>query len=55
MKDVAGLIDKLSTEEIREITSSGAQGALTQAALSALDRAAGGPGMGRGYYVSAER
>lgn len=53
MKDVAGLIDKLSTDEIREITSSGAQGALTQAALSALDRAAGGPGMGHGYYVSA--
>jgi hypothetical protein len=53
MKDVAGLIDKLSPDEIREITESGPHGALSQAALNALDRAAGGPGMGHGYYVSA--
>jgi hypothetical protein len=53
MKDVAGLIDKLSPQEMREIRAIGPGGVLTQDALKALDRAAGGPGMGHGYYVSA--
>lgn len=53
MKDAAHLVEKLSPEELAEIRAAGPEGVLTQAALQALDRAAGGPGMGHGYYVSA--
>lgn len=53
MKDAAHLIEKLSPEELAEVRAAGPERALTQAALQALDRAAGGPGMGHGYYVSA--
>ena len=53
MKDATEMVEKLSSEEISEIRAAGPGGVLTQAALNALDRAAGGPGLGHGYYVSA--
>lgn len=52
MKETAGLVGKLSPEEITEIKRAGVEGVLSRAALNALDRAAGGGGMGHGYYVS---
>ncbi|WLQ05813.1 hypothetical protein [Arthrobacter oryzae] len=53
MKDVTHLVEKLSPEELAELRAAGPEGVLTQSALKALDRAAGGPGMGHSYYVSA--
>lgn len=53
MKDISQLVERLTPEEMAEIRAAGTGGILTQAALNALDRAAGGPGMGHGYYVSA--
>jgi isoaspartyl peptidase/L-asparaginase-like protein (Ntn-hydrolase superfamily) len=52
MKNAAVLMENLSPEEMREVRAAGPGGVLSQAALKALDRVAGGPGMGHGYYVS---
>lgn len=52
MKDFAGLAAKLTAEEAEEIRSAGPDAILSEESLRALDRAAGGPAMGHGYYVS---
>ncbi|WP_258804129.1 hypothetical protein [Pseudarthrobacter sp. NS4] len=52
MKDFAALAAKLTPEEKAEIRSSAPDGILSEASLTALDRAAGGSAMGHGYYVS---
>ncbi len=51
MADVKGLVRGLAPHEIEEIQSIGPAGPLTPKLLHAIDRAAGGPGEGRGYYV----
>lgn len=51
MADVKALVRRLAPHEIEEIHSIGAAGPLTPKLLHAIDRAAGGPGEGRGYYV----
>jgi hypothetical protein len=51
MADVKGLVRGLAPHEIEEIHSIGPTGPLTPKLLHAIDRAAGGPGEGRGYYV----
>ena len=51
MADVKGLVRGLAPHEIEEIHSIGPAGPLTPKLLHAIDRAAGGPGEGRGYYV----
>jgi hypothetical protein len=51
MADVKGLMRGLAPHEIEEIQGIGPDGPLTPKLLHAIDRAAGGPGEGRGYYV----
>jgi hypothetical protein len=52
VKDFVALVAKLTSEEKAEIRSNAPDGVLSEASLKALDRAAGGPAMGHGYYVS---
>ncbi|WP_309072296.1 hypothetical protein [Arthrobacter sp.] len=52
MKDFVGLAAKLTPEEREEIRSASPNAVLSEAALRALDRVAGGDAMGHGYYVS---
>lgn len=54
MVDIAGLIRALGPEELEEIRRAGRLGPLSPSAVAAIDRAAGGPGEGRGYYVYPE-
>lgn len=51
MTDVKRLVRALAPHEIDEIHSIGPAGPLTPKLLHAIDRAAGGPGEGRGYYI----
>lgn len=51
MADVKGVVRRLAPHEIEEIHGLGPDGPLTPKLLHAIDRAAGGPGEGRGYYV----
>lgn len=51
MADIYGLISALQPEELAELQSRGPDQLLDRAMLDAIDRAAGGPGEGRGYYV----
>jgi hypothetical protein len=53
VKDFVALIANLTSEEKEEIRSNAPDAVLSEALLSALDRAAGGAAMGHGYYVSA--
>jgi hypothetical protein len=51
MADIAAVLGRLTPEELDGLRALGPQGHLTRALTEALDRAAGGPGAGRGYYV----
>jgi hypothetical protein len=51
MADIAAVLGRLTPEELDGLRAIGPQGHLTRPLTDALDRAAGGPGAGRGYYV----
>jgi hypothetical protein len=51
MADIAAVLGRLTPEELDELRALGPQGHLTREQTDALDRAAGGSGAGRGYYV----
>lgn len=51
MADIAAVLGRLTPGELDELRSLGPQGHLSRGLTEALDRAAGGPGAGRGYYV----
>lgn len=51
MTDIAAVLGRLSPSELDELRALGPQGHLGRQLIEALDRAAGGPGAGRGYYV----
>ena len=51
MADIAAVLGRLTPEELEELRSLGPDGYLNRRLTDALDRAAGGPGAGRGYYV----
>ncbi|WP_251040167.1 hypothetical protein [Arthrobacter sp. ISL-72] len=51
MADIAAVLGRLTPEELDELRDIGPQGHLTRHLIDALDRAAGGSGAGRGYYV----
>lgn len=51
MASIAEVLGRLTPEELDELHSRGPQGHLPRHLVDALDRAAGGPGSGRGYYV----
>ncbi|KNC19964.1 hypothetical protein AC792_03625 [Arthrobacter sp. RIT-PI-e] len=53
MADVKGVVQRLAPREISELHRIGPDGPLTPKLLHAIDRAAGGPGEGRGYSVYA--
>lgn len=51
MTNIPALISALQPDELERLRDFGREQRLDPAALEALDRAAGGPGEGRGYYV----
>ena len=51
MASIAEVLGRLTPEELDELHSLGPQGHLPRHLVDALDRAAGGPGSGRGYDV----
>ena len=51
MADIAAVMGRLNPGELEELRTLGPQGHLGRELIDALDRAAGGPGAGRGYYV----
>ena len=51
MANIAETLGRLTTEELDGLRGLGPQGHLTKPLVEALDRAAGGAGAGRGYYV----
>lgn len=51
MADIDAVLGRLAPEELDELRALGPQGHLTRQLIDALDRAAGGSGAGRGYYV----
>ena len=51
MATIAEVLGRLTPEEVDELRSIGPQGHLPRHLVDALDRAAGGAGSGRGYYV----
>jgi hypothetical protein len=51
--DIAAVLGRLTAAELEEIHAAGPKGHLSRRIIEALDRAAGGPGGGRGYYVPA--
>ncbi|MCU1540056.1 MAG: hypothetical protein JWM01_1003 [Arthrobacter sp.] len=51
MAEIAAVLGRLAPEELDGLRALGPQGHLTRPLIDALDRAAGGPGAGRGYYV----
>lgn len=51
MAEIAAVLGRLTPNEIDELRSLGPRGHLSRQLTEALDRAAGGPGAGRGYYV----
>lgn len=51
MADIAAVLGRLTPQELDGLRALGPQGHLTREFIDALDRAAGGPGAGRGYYV----
>ena len=52
MASIENVLGRLTPEEHTELRNLGPQGHLPRHLLEAIDRAAGGPGAGRGYYVS---
>ncbi len=51
MANIADVLGRLTPEELDHLRGLGPQGHLTRQLVDALDRAAGGAGSGRGYYV----
>ncbi|MBP1136451.1 hypothetical protein JOE31_002683 [Arthrobacter sp. PvP023] len=51
MTDIQKLISSLRPEELASLQKQGPEQLLSADILGAIDRAAGGPGEGRGYYV----
>ncbi|MBX7443794.1 MULTISPECIES: hypothetical protein [unclassified Arthrobacter] len=51
MANIADVLARLTPEERDELRGLGPQGHLPRHLVDALDRAAGGSGSGRGYYV----
>jgi len=51
MPDIQGLISSLQPEDLAVLQERGPDQLLGRDMLDAIDRAAGGPGEGRGYYV----
>ena len=51
MADIAAVLGRLAPNELEELRAAGPHGHLSRELIQALDRAAGGPGAGRGYYV----
>ncbi len=51
MTDIQGLISSLQPEDLAVLQEGGPAKLLDRDMLDAIDRAAGGPGEGRGYYV----
>ncbi|MCA4134779.1 hypothetical protein [Arthrobacter sp. M4] len=51
MCDIPGLLQSLRPEELAQLKQRGGDGVLEAPLVDAIDRAAGGPGEGRGYYV----
>jgi hypothetical protein len=51
MANIAEVLGRLTPEELEELRGLGPQGHLPRHLVDALDRAAGGSGSGRGYYV----
>lgn len=51
MTNISALISSLQPHELELLRSRGPEQALDSGLMSAIDRAAGGPGEGRGYYV----
>jgi hypothetical protein len=51
MTDIQGLISSLQPEDLALLQERGQGQLLDPDMLDAIDRAAGGPGEGRGYYV----
>jgi hypothetical protein len=51
MADIAAVLGRLTPEEFDGLRALGPSGHLPRLLTEALDRAAGGPGAGRGYYV----
>jgi hypothetical protein len=51
MADIAAVLGRLTPPELDGLRALGPDGHLTRPLIEALDRAAGGPGAGRGYYV----
>ena len=51
MPDIQGLITSLEPEDLALLQDRGPGQLLSPDMLDAIDRAAGGPGDGRGYYV----
>ena len=52
MANIAEVLGRLTPEEVAELRGLGPQGHLPRHLVEALDRAAGGAGSGRGYYVA---
>ncbi|XAS66981.1 hypothetical protein V3C33_16145 [Micrococcaceae bacterium Sec5.7] len=51
MPDIQGLISSLLPEDLALLQQHGPNNLLERAMIDAIDRAAGGPGEGRGYYI----
>jgi hypothetical protein len=51
MTDIQGLISSLQPEDLAVLQERGPDQRLDRDMLDAIDRAAGGPGEGRGYYI----
>lgn len=51
MTDIQGLISSLQPEDLAVLHERGPSQLLDRDMLDAIDRAAGGPGEGRGYYI----
>lgn len=54
MPDIEGLLGRLTQGELEQLRTLRPDGFLPGSLVSAIDRAAGGPGEGRGYYVLAK-
>ena len=55
MADIAAVLGRLAPNELEELRERGPHGHLSRQLVEALDRAAGGPGQGRGFYVPTGR
>ncbi|WP_175637341.1 hypothetical protein [Sinomonas mesophila] len=51
MVDIQGVLGALSPQELEQLRAGGPEQVLDASLRDAIDRAAGGPGEGRGYYV----